>query len=155
MENAGTQAAHSEPLLRWERHRYFLTETLQAREQQRRANALADRECEKQVERLSVIELKSAEADTSCSLSPLADGSSPSWPTEIVEVDPRLAGESSRTWTTGRRGLLESLRMLSDGLMVPRHLFPPRLGRTLPDFASDAGPIRPCFPRALPLARFS
>ena len=85
MENAATQAAHSEPLLRWERHRDFLTETLQAREQQRRANALADRECEKQVERLSVIELKSAEADTSCSLSPLADGSSPSWPTEIAE----------------------------------------------------------------------
>jgi hypothetical protein len=66
MENAGTQAAHSEPLLRWERHRDFLTEALQAGEQQRRAKALADRQREEQVERLSVIELKSAETDTSC-----------------------------------------------------------------------------------------
>jgi hypothetical protein len=44
----------------------FLPQTLQAREQQRRANALADRQREEQVERLAVIELKSAEPDTRC-----------------------------------------------------------------------------------------
>jgi hypothetical protein len=63
VQNASTQTAHPGPLLRWEGHPDLLAQTLQARQEQGRANALADRQCEQQIDGLAVIELQSAQPD--------------------------------------------------------------------------------------------
>jgi hypothetical protein len=61
MENAPTQTTDPEPFLRREGDPDFLAQALQARQKQWRTKALANRQRQKQVDGLAVVELKSPE----------------------------------------------------------------------------------------------